>query len=110
MSRGRIGCWLNGCCLGISGPALARMPFQLIESAALLFLYMGLRALQRPTLLRRPGTVFGAYLIGYGVLRWLVEYGRIGHPVVWAGLTLYQLISGGLILAGVWLLARRCIA
>jgi phosphatidylglycerol:prolipoprotein diacylglycerol transferase len=100
---GRVGCWLNGCCLGTT-----RIPIQLVESAGLLFLYIGLRALQRPGLLRRPGTVFGAYLIGYGVLRWLVEYGRIGHPVVWAGLTFYQLISAALFAAGLGVVIRAC--
>ena len=103
---GRIGCFLNGCCLGIGAFAPARLPIQLIESAGLLFLYIGLRALQRPACLRRPGTVFGAYLIGYGVLRWLVEYGRLGQPIVWAGLTLHQLISGVLLVIGTLLVSR----
>ncbi len=99
---GRIGCFFNGCCLGIT-----RIPIQLIESAGLLFLYIGLRALQRPAILRRPGLVFGAYLIGYGVLRWLVEYGRLGQPIVGAGLTLHQLISGVLVLIGLGLCTCR---
>jgi phosphatidylglycerol:prolipoprotein diacylglycerol transferase len=102
---GRIGCWLNGCCLGIT-----HLPIQLIESAGLLFLYIGLRALQHTVALRRPGTVFGVYLIGYGLLRWLVEYGRIGQPMVWAGLTLHQLMSFLLLGIGGYLLFRRQIS
>lgn len=114
---GRIGCFANGCCYGIPTSAwfgvrfpgfVARViPTQLLESAALVGLYLALRALQTSKARRRPGVVLGWYLIGYALIRGLVECWRANQPLVWGSLTLHQVISLGLLLAGVGLLRAR---
>ena len=53
----------------------------------------------------RPGTLFGIYLVGAGIERFVVEFARRNEDVVGA-LTAAQLESITLIVAGVvWLLA-----
>jgi phosphatidylglycerol:prolipoprotein diacylglycerol transferase len=114
---GRIGCFLNGCCLGVPSDAWWAVQFpgmpepvvaiQLIEAAGLTALFVALRLLQRPSVLRRPGRLFGWYLIGYAILRWGVEQWRDMQPVVWQGWTLHQVISALLLLIGVWLVTSR---
>ena len=113
---GRVGCFFNGCCYGkpttawfgvmFPGHAEAVVPTQLIESAALVGLFFILRKLQTPAALRRPGTVFGAYLVGYALIRWTVEFWRDHQPIVLAGLTLHQIISAVLFAVGVGLILR----
>lgn len=112
---GRIGCFANGCCYGtptsawygvqFPGVPSPVVPTQLIESASLVVLYVILRSFQTPAVLRRPGALFGLYLVGYGLIRWTVEYWRANQPIVWAGLTLSQVISFALVVAGISLLA-----
>lgn len=113
---GRIGCFANGCCyglptsawFGVQFPSLpARVvPTQLLESAALVGLYLALRALQTAVPHRRPGVLFGWYLIGYALIRGVVECWRANQPMVWDGITLHQAISAGLAAVGVWLVAN----
>ena len=113
---GRIGCFLNGCCYGLPtqswcgvifpGHAEAVLPTQLFEAAGLLALYATLRMLQRPGILQYPGRVFGAYLLGYGVLRLVMEYLRGDQTPIWIGLTLQQCISIAAMLVGALLLFR----
>jgi len=113
---GRIGCFANGCCYGIPTTAWFGVQFpdhphpvvptQLLESAGLIVLFLLLRRLQTPAVLKRPGTLFGTYLIGYAVLRFLLEFWRGDQPIVWDGLTLHQLISLALLLTGVGLVMR----
>ncbi len=92
------------------GPA-ARHPSQLYEAAlegALLFLVM--LALWRIAGFRdRPGRLTGAFLIGYGSFRFIVEFFRepdahLGFLV--GSATMGQLLSLPLIAAGLWLMAR----
>jgi phosphatidylglycerol:prolipoprotein diacylglycerol transferase len=111
---GRIGCFTNGCCLGVPtaawfgvsfpGQPQPVVPTQLLESAGLVALYLILRALQTPGMLQRPGRLFGAYLIGYAMIRWTIEFWRADQPIVWAGLTLHQAISLALFVVGLGLL------
>lgn len=113
---GRIGCFANGCCyglptsawFGVQFPSLpARVvPTQLLESAALVGLYLALRALQRPAVLRRPGALFGLYLIGYALIRWTVEFWRANQPIVRDGWTLHQAISVVLAAVGIMLVRK----
>lgn len=115
---GRLGCFANGCCYGrpttswwgvaFPGHPTAVVPTQLIESVGLVALFVILRMAQRVSVLKRPGALFGLYLIGYGLLRWVVEGWRGDQPVMWHSLTLAQLISLGLILLGLWFL-RKCL-
>jgi phosphatidylglycerol:prolipoprotein diacylglycerol transferase len=114
---GRIGCFFNGCCYGrptqgwcavqfpgFPGPVV---PTQLLEAAGLVMLFLLLRGLQRPTILRRPGRLLGLYLIGYAALRVPLE-GLRGDQAIWrAGLTLQQAITLGLAAVGIVLLGRR---
>ena len=107
---GRIGCFLNGCCYGrpttswygvvFPGHAVAVLPTQLFEAAGLFLLYSVLRVLQRSSIMNRPGALFGLYLVGYAGLRFLMEFLRGDQVAWWAGLTLQQLISIGMLLAG----------
>jgi phosphatidylglycerol:prolipoprotein diacylglycerol transferase len=126
---GRVGCFLNGCCYGevtdawcgviMPGEPRPVFPTQLAESLGLLFLYGILRLLQpvlseprrmagrvegRPALLAaRPGRLFGIYLSGYAVLRFILEGYRGDQTVFWAGWTLQQLISIVIVFVGITL-------
>ncbi|MBD3296806.1 MAG: prolipoprotein diacylglyceryl transferase [Candidatus Omnitrophica bacterium] len=113
-SIGRIGCYFNGCCYGRvieSGPGVTfpgetfmRIPVQLYSSLALLFIFIILIYLRRLRGIPRGG-VFAAYLLIYGFFRFFVEFLRADNPAVYAGLTLSQLISAGMLLVGVLMLA-----
>ena len=83
------------------------VPTQLLESASLIALYLGLRNLQTPATLRHPGRLFGTYLIGYGAIRWILEFWRADQPLVWGGWTLHQVVSVALALVGLGLVLRR---
>ncbi|MFC3058793.1 prolipoprotein diacylglyceryl transferase [Paenirhodobacter populi] len=112
-------------CEGIAGQVdgiCARHPSQLYEAgleglllgAILVALVWGAGAL------RRPGTVFGVFLIGYGLARGFVEFFRQpdaqfqgpGNPLGYAlqfgdyGLTMGQILSLPMILAGLILVLR----
>ena len=111
---GRIGCFFNGCCYGVPTTAWwgvrfpghdePVVPTQLVESAGLLLLFLGLRQLQRASVLRRPGTVFMVYLLAYAVLRFVIEFWRGDQPHLFTRWTPAQFISMGLgIAAGIWL-------
>jgi len=114
---GRIGCFLNGCCYGKPTSAWfgvvfepgepPRIPTQLLESAALLGLFLVLRRLQVRRASAPAGWLFGVYLLGYAVVRFLIEFLRGDQAVVWAGLTLQQLLSIGVLIAGAALVGLR---
>lgn len=107
-------------CPGVTGPC-ARHPSQLYE-AGLEGLVLGLilLVLVRAGGLRRPGLMFGVFLAGYGLARIVVELFRvadaqfitpgnplghvIGGPVI--GLTMGQLLSLPMVLAGLVLVLR----
>lgn len=133
---GRLGCLMTGCCYGRpcalpwairfpvhslpwedqvrnglitpEQPALPVHPTQLYDSLANLLLYLALAWLHRRR--RFDGQVFGFFLIGYAVLRSLVELARGDYSVAerWGPLTPAQVVSGLILLAGIAvLLARR---
>jgi phosphatidylglycerol:prolipoprotein diacylglycerol transferase len=112
----RIGCFVRQCCVGtpttgwlaIQYPNTPQpvVPVQLLESAALILLYLCLRTLQTPALLRRPGLVFGVYLLGYATVRFLLEFWRANQPMVFGVWTVQQLISLGVWLVGIALVIR----
>ncbi len=66
---GRIGCYLNGCCYGINGH-----PVQLYEAAGLFVLGIALMRLTTPRFI--SGSVFLCYVLGYSLLRFVLEYWR----------------------------------
>lgn len=112
---GRLGCFMQGCCYGkettawwavkFPGHAQRLIPTQLIEMAGLLALYALLYRWQQPATLRHPGRLSGLYLVCYALLRWAVEALRGDQSIWWAGLTLQQIVSGGVALAGLALIA-----
>ena len=101
---GRIGCLLNGCCFGRESAAgiyfpaqqAVLIPTQLYSSLLLLVIFVILRLLQdRP---HKTGQIFFAYLFFYGCKRFMVEFWRADSLPVFFGLTLFQLLSFGLVL------------
>lgn len=109
---GRMGCFLNGCCYGdecdlpwavrFPGHSIFRHPTQLYEAAGALalsaVLYLGVRPRKRA-----DGQVFAGLLVGYGVLRFLLEYVRADDRGIWAGLSTSQWIAIPLVGAGAFL-------
>ena len=93
---GRIGCFLRGCCHGVTtavpwsvdfGDNLHRHPTQIYEAVFCLawFLYAS----------RQPkgdaGRLFDRFMVTYFALRFLLEFIRV-EPAVFLGLTAFQLV------------------
>jgi phosphatidylglycerol---prolipoprotein diacylglyceryl transferase len=122
---GRLGCFLNGCCYGdqcrlpwavsfpaespawmhqvkaglISQGATASLPLhptQLYSALDGLILLILLSAYY--PLRRRDGEVMGLLMVAYPITRFLIEYLRNDEPAFFAGLTISQAISVGLLL------------
>jgi phosphatidylglycerol:prolipoprotein diacylglycerol transferase len=96
---GRIGCLLNGCCygressFGLYFPVHHKVlfPTQACSSLLLLLIFVILRLLQdRP---HRTGAILFSYLLMYSVKRFFIEFLRQDNPIVFRGLTLFQLLS-----------------
>jgi phosphatidylglycerol:prolipoprotein diacylglycerol transferase len=114
VAMGRVGCWLQGCCLGRECPAnwftvsdhfgITRWPSPQVE---LLFnlCMLGLFCCWR----RRkflPGQHFHIYLISYGLFRFAHEFAR-ETPHVFGGFSGYQIIAAGMAVFGAAAFARR---
>lgn len=114
-SIGRIGCFMNGCCFGIPNPrwgiefspqSFAGMfyphqkiiPTQLISSISLFIFFLIFIYLYRHR--KFEGQIFCLYLVVYGVFRFLIEFLRGDPRPFIGGLSLFQWMSLGLILAG----------
>jgi len=125
---GRIGCFLNGCCwsskscalpwgvvypaespAGLDTAGIAVHPVQLYETVFNFLLFPLLFFLARKG---RKGVAAGAYLIAYGIWRFLVEFWRNEPSYGW--FTAAQWIGLGLIPCGVaflvWALRRPAAA
>jgi phosphatidylglycerol---prolipoprotein diacylglyceryl transferase len=91
------------------GGPLPRHPSQLYEAALegiLLLLVMALAL--RAGALRRPGLTIGIFAVGYGCLRFFVEFFREPDPqlgFLWGGLTMGMLLCIPLVLFGAALIA-----
>lgn len=104
---GRIGCFFNGCCYGkevswgIYFPVHhARLhPTQLYATFALFIIFVILRYLRpRNTV---PGRMFVLYLVLASLQRFVIEFFRDDHELLWGGLSLYQFFClGFFIIAG----------
>lgn len=114
---GRVGCLMNGCCYGkpvtsgfglvFRGESVMRVPVQVYESLSLLAISMVLLYLNRKR--RFEGEIFSVYVILYAVIRIALEPLRDDNPVVLAGMTLPNLISVGMLVAGagLWVYLSR---
>ena len=112
-SIGRWGCFFNGCCYGkptesicgVHFPHLptAVHPTQAYESAASLILFL-LLVRMKP---KFPGAIFFAYLIGYSIIRFFIDFLRGDSPEVLLGLKLTQFISLATIIIAIFFI-KRC--
>jgi len=121
---GRIGCLMNGCCYGrlcdlpwaIRFPAghpthgVPVHPTQIYDSLLSLVFWGFLEWLYRRK--RFDGQVFAAYLMGYAILRSIVEFFRGDYPTHYLGgwATPAHLVSMAIFAAGLvllWRLPRR---
>ena len=118
---GRIGCFLNGCCYGRechlpwavvfppeahgAPPGVPLHPTEIYDSLLNLALYGFLAWLFRRR--KFDGQVFAMFLIGYAIFRSFVEMFRGDYPQYYLGgiVTPAQLVSAGVVVAGVALLA-----
>lgn len=101
----RIGCFLNGCCYGVATQvpwaiqtrlALGhRHPTQIYELLLdlLLFFYL----LKRRSDIKYPGQLFIRYVVGYSIVRFIVEYWR-EVPYATSSLSVAQVASIGVII------------
>ena len=128
-SIGRIGCFLNGCCYGkpvswgIYFPThSARLyPTQLFEVIGLFIIFLILKKAQdrsfaslRMTSHRhsepegrrilKPGFIFILYLWLAAIERFIVEFYRADHDLLWGGLSLAQYVALGVFAAGLVLM------
>ena len=96
---GRIGCFLNGCCYGrpsawgIYFPVWHErlLPTQLYMVAGELAVFLILRMLQKRT--DQPlGRLFVLYLMLSSLERFIVEFFRADHAVLWGGLSIFQYV------------------
>ena len=124
---GRVGCFFYGCCYGRDSNAWCAvtfppgspswfehgrrlvpvLPTQLFEAAALLALFALLLVARRRFASWR-GMVTGLYMVGYGTMRFFMEYLR-GDPRAAVGpLSISQTISTALVLTGVAFIGIAC--
>ncbi len=107
---GRIGCFLNGCCYGIScslpwkvsfpgGPSGVH-PTQLYEAGAMFFVFLILFRQERKN--HPAGMTLALYFMLYGMIRFEIEWLRETSYIVW-GLSWNQWISLVILLAGMLL-------
>ena len=116
---GRLGCFLNGCCYGrlvswgiyfpVHGERLH--PTQLYSAAALFLIFIMLKIFRRHS--RIPGHVFAWYMMLAAVERFVVEFFRADHFTLYAGFSIFQIVTLGIFSCGIILyrvfqyLARR---
>jgi len=109
-SIGRIGCFFNGCCYGkpvawgIYYPTHgARLyPTQLFETAGLFIIFLILKKAQ--TKPHEAGFIFVFYLWLAAIERFVVEFYRADHDLLWLGLSLAQYIALSVFIAGLILM------
>lgn len=114
ISVGRIGCFLNGCCLGKptnlswgvkfyridSSINLSLHPAQLYESITMLFIFLFLWRIRKKN--HPQGYIFSIYLLAWGVERFIIEFFRITTPSPFFSLSVAQLISLAMVLFAVY--------
>lgn len=108
---GRIGCFLNGCCYGKPTSSVLGVifphsdvrvyPTQLFSSAGLFIIFFLLFYLQGRRRFR--GHIILLYLILYGIFRFCMDFLRGDLQALFYGLTIAQIISVVVVLAGLCL-------
>lgn len=96
---GRVGCFLNGCCYGkpVSGGIYFPVhqahlhPTQLYEAFGLVVLFFTLKGFSR--LKKFDGEIFILYVIFASVLRFIVEFFRADHTLIWGILSIFQILT-----------------
>ncbi|MCM8760106.1 MAG: prolipoprotein diacylglyceryl transferase [Candidatus Omnitrophica bacterium] len=111
---GRIGCFLNGCCygrptdifLGVKFPFSAEKmhPTQLYYSLLYILLFFFLKALYKRHL--KPGIVFSSYMLGFSLIRYLVDMLRGDLSPTLTGLYPTQAVAIIIFIIGVVSLVR----
>jgi len=109
-SIGRIGCFFNGCCYGKPvawGPYYPTQgahlyPTQLFETAGLFIIFLILKNAQGKP--HKPGFIFVDYLWLAAIERFVVEFYRADHDIVWFGLSLAQYVALSVFVAGLILM------
>lgn len=110
-SVGRLGCFVNGCCYGtptsVSWAVYQhdawRHPSQLYMAGSALLIFLGLLWYRR----QQPATgqVFRLWLVLFGASRFVLE-GFRDRPILFAGLSLAQIVCLEMALLGLVLLRR----
>ncbi len=111
-SIGRIGCFLNGCCYGREVPwgiyfpvHDARLhPAQLCDSVGLLIMFFILKRMQKGN--QAGGSIFVLYLMLASAQRFIIEFFRADHFIVWSGLSIFQWVSIVVFLSGAYVYAH----
>lgn len=110
---GRVGCYLNGCCLGVpvagvfaarDVAGMPRWPAPAVEGAFQIVMLIIILLLQHRGLLR--DRLFFLYLIAYGLFRFFHEFMR-ATPKLIIGLSGYQFIALAMAVLGFIMLRRR---
>jgi phosphatidylglycerol:prolipoprotein diacylglycerol transferase len=114
IALGRVGCWLQGCCLGKptqwkwlaiqDRQGVARWPASQMELLFQLVMFVVLLVLKRHG--GWEGRLFFVYLLCYGVFRFFHEFLR-DTPTLFAGLSGYQVLSAAMVIAGAVMLWKR---
>lgn len=114
IALGRVGCWLQGCCLGRPAASaflavrdhegVPRWPAAQVELVFQLAMFALLFSVRTDPRFR--DRLFFLYLAAYGVFRFLHEYLR-ETPSLAAGLTGYQMLSLLAAGLGAWMFVRR---
>ncbi|TDB38042.1 MAG: prolipoprotein diacylglyceryl transferase [Actinobacteria bacterium] len=101
---GRLGCFFAGCCYGVAtslpwgvnfGDGVLRNPTQLYEAVFVLGLFVFAQLMKDRF---APGELFRLFMITYFGWRFLIEFIRV-NPVWMMGLTYYQVVSLGVVIA-----------
>lgn len=96
---GRIGCFLRGCCYGKPtdlpwgvnfGDGVLRHPTEIYEAVFMLGMFIYLESIKNKV--KEPGKMFRILMLGYFIFRFFNEFLRT-EPVVFFGLTFYQVVS-----------------